>query len=196
MLVCEPGTVPRTARWTFASGHHRLKIRDAGRRHARNWPTHRVSACRECLNGFAESAVPPRRRSRLISFETCKASIKDDSGDKLAADLQERFEILEPEGEPDSPGPYDQVEAAEESAGVRMALSLLRFYKSTISPLLPPSCRYLPTCSEYAMEAYKKFGCVKGTILTAWRLARCNPFGSKGYDPVRWPPPGLEWVLK
>ncbi|KAL6623412.1 hypothetical protein ACP70R_033291 [Stipagrostis hirtigluma subsp. patula] len=55
-----------------------------------------------------------------------------------------------------------------------------------ISPLLPSSCRYVPTCSEYSMQAYKRYGVVKGTILTAWRLCRCNPLGGYGYDPPRW----------
>ncbi|CAN6471765.1 unnamed protein product [Victoria cruziana] len=63
----------------------------------------------------------------------------------------------------------------EEDLGVKAALSLLRFYKREISPLLPSSCRYVPTCSEYSMEAYKKYGVIKGTILTAWRICRCNP---------------------
>lgn len=64
-----------------------------------------------------------------------------------------------------------------ESADVRMALATLRFYKREISPILPPSCRFIPTCSEYAMDSFKKFGVKKGFILTAWRLLRCNPFG-------------------
>lgn len=73
--------------------------------------------------------------------------------------------------------------AAEESAegedkpGVGAALALLRFYKREISPVLPPSCRFLPTCSEYAMEAFKTYGVRRGFVLTAWRLMRCNPFG-------------------
>lgn len=46
-----------------------------------------------------------------------------------------------------------------------------------ISPLMPNSCRYVPTCSEYSMIAYKKYGVVKGSVLTAWRLCRCNPLG-------------------
>lgn len=46
-----------------------------------------------------------------------------------------------------------------------------------ISPLLPKSCRFVPTCSEYSMIAYKKYGFAKGTVLTAWRLCRCNPLG-------------------
>ncbi|XP_011094869.1 UPF0161 protein At3g09310 isoform X2 [Sesamum indicum] len=72
------------------------------------------------------------------------------------------------------------------SLGVEAALSMLRFYKREISPVLPKSCRYVPTCSEYSMIAYKKYGVVKGTILTAWRLCRCNPLGGSGFDPPRW----------
>ncbi|XP_031485916.1 uncharacterized protein LOC116254584 isoform X1 [Nymphaea colorata] len=74
----------------------------------------------------------------------------------------------------------------EEDLGVKAALSLLRLYKREISPLLPSSCRYVPTCSEYSMAAYKKYGVIKGTILTAWRLCRCNPLGGSGFDPPRW----------
>ncbi|WOL09279.1 UPF0161 protein [Canna indica] len=70
--------------------------------------------------------------------------------------------------------------------GVRAALSMLKFYKREISPLMLPSCRYVPTCSEYSMQAYKKYGVVKGTVLTAWRLCRCNPLGGSGFDPPRW----------
>ncbi|GLT92563.1 hypothetical protein SLE2022_103940 [Rubroshorea leprosula] len=73
-----------------------------------------------------------------------------------------------------------------DNIGVRAALSMLRFYKREISPIIPKSCRYVPTCSEYSMEAYKKYGVVKGTILTAWRLCRCNPLGGSGFDPPRW----------
>ncbi|EXC30970.1 hypothetical protein L484_021270 [Morus notabilis] len=73
-----------------------------------------------------------------------------------------------------------------DNLGVRAALSILKFYKGEISPLLPKSCRYVPTCSEYSMEAYKKYGVVKGTILTTWRLCRCNPLGGSGFDPPRW----------
>ncbi|XP_062167296.1 UPF0161 protein At3g09310 isoform X2 [Alnus glutinosa] len=73
-----------------------------------------------------------------------------------------------------------------DNLGVQAALSILRFYKREISPLLPKSCRYVPTCSEYSMEAYKKYGFVKGTVLTTWRICRCNPLGGSGFDPPRW----------
>ena len=62
------------------------------------------------------------------------------------------------------------------------------FYKKFISPLLPPACRFLPTCSQYGVQAIERFGPTKGAILTAWRLLRCSPLGGKGYDPPRWPP--------
>ena len=66
----------------------------------------------------------------------------------------------------------------------RTALSLLRFYKRQISPCLPPSCRFIPTCSEYAMQAVEKYGAVKGSWMAVKRIARCNPLCKGGYDPV------------
>jgi putative membrane protein insertion efficiency factor len=76
-----------------------------------------------------------------------------------------------------SGGQVQQSQEEEKSAGVGMALAVLRFYKREVSPLLPPSCRFLPTCSEYAMDAFKTYGVCRGCVLTAWRLLRCNPFG-------------------
>lgn len=66
----------------------------------------------------------------------------------------------------------------------RPILAMIRFYKARISPGLPPSCRYQPTCSEYAYEAIDKYGIFKGGRLAVWRILRCNPFGGKGWDPV------------
>lgn len=63
-------------------------------------------------------------------------------------------------------------------------LGLLRFYKRIISPMLPPACRYQPTCSEYSFGAIEKHGVIRGIGLTVWRLLRCNPFSHGGYDPV------------
>ena len=65
-----------------------------------------------------------------------------------------------------------------------LVLWLLRTYKRWISPALPPSCRYVPTCSEYAMEAIERFGALRGGFMAAWRLLRCHPFVKGGYDPV------------
>lgn len=63
-------------------------------------------------------------------------------------------------------------------------IALVRLYQLCISPLTPPSCRYLPTCSQYALEAMRKYGPLKGGWLTLKRLARCHPWGGSGYDPV------------
>ena len=63
-------------------------------------------------------------------------------------------------------------------------LASLRFYKRRISPLLPPACKYTPTCSEYAMQAVERYGAVYGGSLAARRLLRCHPFAKVGYDPV------------
>jgi len=68
------------------------------------------------------------------------------------------------------------------AAGVM--IFLIRIYQKAISPYLPCQCRFEPSCSHYAVEAFKKRGFWMGTLLTIWRLMRCQPFGKSGYDPV------------
>ncbi|MDR2037937.1 MAG: membrane protein insertion efficiency factor YidD [Bacteroidales bacterium] len=65
-----------------------------------------------------------------------------------------------------------------------LMIGLVRFYQSSISPLTPASCRYTPTCSQYAIEALQKYGVIKGTWLALKRILRCHPWGGHGYDPV------------
>jgi uncharacterized protein len=65
-----------------------------------------------------------------------------------------------------------------------LALGAIRLYRRFVSPLLPPACRFHPTCSEYGYEAIAKYGIIKGGRLALWRLLRCNPFARGGYDPV------------
>ena len=72
----------------------------------------------------------------------------------------------------------------------RALLALLRGYKKYISPALGNNCRFLPTCSEYAMQAIEVHGVLKGGLLSLWRVLRCNPLGRYGYDPV---PPRGRW---
>ncbi|KAL3839517.1 hypothetical protein ACJIZ3_024108 [Penstemon smallii] len=95
-----------------------------------------------------------------------------------------RFCIADCSGE--ESGSNDSQDEEVNSLGVKAALSVLRFYKREVSPMLLKSCRYVPTCSEYSMIAYKKYGFAKGTILTTWRICRCNPLGGRGFDPPRW----------
>jgi putative membrane protein insertion efficiency factor len=64
----------------------------------------------------------------------------------------------------------------------RFAILLIRLWQRFISPLYPPSCRYYPTCSEYAVMAVEKYGVIKGTLKALWRIARCNPFSKGGVD--------------
>jgi putative membrane protein insertion efficiency factor len=68
--------------------------------------------------------------------------------------------------------------------GRSLGILLIKIYQWTLSPLLPPSCRFTPTCSQYGIEAIKKHGLIKGSILTAKRISRCRPGGGHGHDPV------------
>ncbi len=65
-----------------------------------------------------------------------------------------------------------------------LAHRLLTLYKRLVSPLLPPACRYVPSCSEYAAEAVARHGVLYGTFLAGWRVLRCNPLARGGFDPV------------
>ena len=67
-----------------------------------------------------------------------------------------------------------------------LLIGLVRVYQYTISPHLGRTCRFHPTCSSYAIEAFRKYGALKGLVLTIYRLGRCHPWGGHGYDPPRW----------
>jgi putative membrane protein insertion efficiency factor len=61
----------------------------------------------------------------------------------------------------------------------------IRAYRRVVSPMLPPSCRFTPSCSLYTLQAIEKYGLLKGSLMGAWRLLRCHPFSEGGYDPVK-----------
>ncbi|WP_394708775.1 membrane protein insertion efficiency factor YidD [uncultured Desulfobulbus sp.] len=64
-------------------------------------------------------------------------------------------------------------------------IAIFRGYQYLLSPLFPPTCRFVPTCSQYAIEAVTKYGAIRGTFLAMWRIVRCHPFSRGGYDPVK-----------
>ena len=69
-------------------------------------------------------------------------------------------------------------------AALSIVLAPIRLYQRVISPALPRRCKYEPTCSSYAVQALQQFGILRGLVLAAWRVLRCNPFSHGGYDPV------------
>ncbi|MEA2101625.1 MAG: membrane protein insertion efficiency factor YidD [Thermodesulfobacteriota bacterium] len=66
----------------------------------------------------------------------------------------------------------------------KVLVAIIRFYQGYISPGLTSSCRFYPTCSQYAIEAIERYGVFKGSLKAVWRILRCNPFHPGGYDPV------------
>jgi hypothetical protein len=92
---------------------------------------------------------------------------------------------------PATPDDDDDDDDDDDSNTLKDAMiSAIRWYRRTLSPMMPPNCRFLPSCSNYAIDAISTYGPWRGGVLTAWRLFRCNPTGGCGYDPPRWPPPG------
>ncbi|MFQ7000354.1 MAG: membrane protein insertion efficiency factor YidD [Clostridium sp.] len=67
----------------------------------------------------------------------------------------------------------------------KIILYLIKMYRTKISPMYPPRCKYIPTCSQYAVEAIEKYGVIKGGLMSIWRILRCNPFSKGGFDPVK-----------
>lgn len=83
----------------------------------------------------------------------------------------------------------DDGDEKDDSKLKEIMVEAILWYKRTLSPLMPSSCRFLPTCSSYGLDAIQKYGSIKGGVLTAWRILRCNPLGGAGYDAPVWPPP-------
>lgn len=70
------------------------------------------------------------------------------------------------------------------SLGARALIGVIRLYRRWISPAMPPSCRFTPTCSRYMIDALRRYGLLRGGWLGLWRILRCNPFCKGGYDPL------------
>ena len=108
-----------------------------------------------------------------------------EAADGTKAADQQRPSAEELIAQHDTDGDAGQMQPADAGGwGARMGLKLVRFYQKAISPALPPSCRFQPTCSEYALEAVNRHGALRGSLLAARRLCRCHPWGGDGFDPV------------
>lgn len=158
-------------RWTRSGARSRAP---------RTSPGANVRACHLCVGRGASSLLPRRRRACSDRPAPFASSSRGDDARTEEADGKKTHDAA--------------FEDAEEPLATRVALALIRFYRTQISPLTPPSCRFVPTCSQYAMTAFRRFGPAKGFALTAWRILRCNPWGGVGYDPPRWPPVGIASV--
>lgn len=66
----------------------------------------------------------------------------------------------------------------------KLLIAIIKFYKAAISPHTQSHCKFVPSCSTYGLQAIERFGALKGSLLTIWRILRCNPFSKGGYDPV------------
>jgi uncharacterized protein len=116
----------------------------------------------------------------LCRVETeSKEKAKDETAKDETAE-EPTTTLAENEQQEQEPEPTPLVSAA--------MVATIGIYKNFISPLLPPACRFVPTCSQYGVQAIEQLGPVKGVILIAWRLLRCSPVGGSGYDPPKWPP--------
>jgi putative membrane protein insertion efficiency factor len=162
---------------------------------ARSAPT-APSACAQCLRKRSAALEGSKRRTKeagplIVAASAAKPGFDDDD-DGDDGDGGEKTSTSKP---PSSSDPGSAL--PEDGPALGAALALLRFYRNSLSPLMPKSCRFLPSCSEFAQISYRRFGVGKGTVLTAWRLLRCNPLnpGRTFYDPPRWPPVGLEWAF-
>jgi putative membrane protein insertion efficiency factor len=143
---------------------------------------------------FEAMMMHSRERRPVFMFELAAAATSLIDEERLRRSVATSFtkavsEASQDKEDESNSSPNDDTETEKDEPLVSSAMILsIGFYKEFISPLLPPACRFLPTCSQYGVQAIEQFGPTKGAILTAWRLLRCTPFGGKGYDPPRWPP--------
>ena len=116
-------------------------------------------------------------KPRIFASDSSSSSDEDALEDMLSDD--DTYETPEQRGV--DPECMARSKEGRMTAGMTGAIG---FYKGWISPILPPACRFVPTCSQYGVQAIQEFGPTKGAVLTAWRLMRCSPLGGKGYDPL------------
>ena len=156
------------------------------------------------LTGAPELGLPPAGASAMPSFATdgsaslekrsvtCDPSSTQDSISSSSAvqGLSPRVSTTPALSSPPrccdgDHAPLERVEQGPVGLGARAGIALVRAYQKLISPLLPPACRFYPTCSQYAAQSMRKYGLLRGAWRAIKRLGRCHPFHPGGYDPVR-----------
>jgi putative membrane protein insertion efficiency factor len=123
----------------------------------------------------------PPIRLPVLYLRSCRSRYIDSTGPSSLARIGRSLSI-EDEGSSENP---------PNSALKQFMLSSIQWYRRELSPIMPPNCRFFPSCSNYALQAIEEYGALRGGVLTAWRILRCNPLGGYGYDPPQWPPPGF-----
>ena len=184
---------------TAVTGRRGLAPGGAGAREHKQGETIGVRLPRYCRHHSARST----RRQKTTKLECCRcvfnnrvalfsssssSSATNDNADEGKDREEEENKEERKEEEMEKTTPSTTIRPEENDVLVKISLSLIDFYRKELSPFMPKSCRFIPSCSNYAFEAYTKFGAGKGFILPAWRIARCNPFGGSGYAPPRGPP--------
>jgi hypothetical protein len=154
------------------------------------------AACQSCLLPFVAGGrgahqhgpVPAANSLIFGAFATRQfLSVLDNRQHRFLASSDDS-EALDEIVDDDAKSEETNKRGTEQKEVTAAMVASIGFYKKFISPLLPPACRFLPTCSQYGVQAIEQFGPTKGAILTAWRLLRCSPIGGRGYDPPKWPP--------
>ena len=141
---------------------------------------------RDEMGSRSARCIVRRKRGKRILCTSCD----ENGGGEEEGERGEREKVSSSSSSSSS----SSVGTVSESAMTEMAVSAVRFYKAAISPVLPRSCRFVPSCSSYSIEAFERFGFTRGMLLTAWRILRCTPIGGRGYDPPVWPPVGYWYV--
>lgn len=178
-------TSGRRARWNAAPRRASRGGR-VGVGHPRVTPTHACLRCVRDAQGRRSRIAPGRRCDDVIRISPRATDGGESDGTEPNDDDDD--DDIDGTRDPDGNEMEDPERTEDRGPAVAVALALIKFYRTQISPLTPPACRFMPTCSAYAMESFSHFGAGKGMVLTVWRLARCTPVGGKGYDPPRWPP--------
>ncbi|GKY94161.1 hypothetical protein MPSEU_000382200 [Mayamaea pseudoterrestris] len=156
--------------------------------HASFGPTTAMHAPRKQSHyfGVADVSLIMERRKPKKMYASNKRFLTIDSDDETVSHVNDDDDVT-PSADNDNEMTAPSSTPSTDQMSTAM-IATIGIYKEFVSPLLPPACRFLPTCSQYGVQAIQEFGPCAGSLLTVWRLLRCSPLGGKGYDPPKWPP--------